>query len=75
MVETIAKLLHPKSIEIGFDQGLKQSALATMGALQAENVTLSEAILLSGIKLARVDILRKNGNRLDFIDVKSKTYT
>jgi hypothetical protein len=66
-------LLHPEGIEIGFDRGPKESALATMRALQAENVTLFEATLLSGTKLARVDILRKDGNRFHLIEVKSKS--
>lgn len=73
MVEAIAKLLHPQGVEIGFDQGPEQSALATMRALQAENVTLFEATLLSGKKLARVDILRKYGNRFALIEVKSRS--
>ena len=73
MVETIAKVLHPEGIEIGWDQGSGQSALETMRALRAENITLFEATLLSGKKLARVDILRKKGNRFDLIEVKSKS--
>jgi hypothetical protein len=73
MIETIAKLLHPEGIEIGWDEGLEHSALETLQALQTEKVTLFEATLLSGTKLARVDILRKNGNRFDLIEVKSKS--
>src|SRR5258708_98389 len=73
MVEAIAKLVHAEGVEIGFGQGPEQSALATMQSLQAENVTLFEATLLSGTKLARVDILRKNGNRFDLIEVKSRS--
>src|SRR5262249_3395089 len=37
-----------------------------------ETVTLFEATILSGQKLARVDILRKQGNDLDLIEVKAK---
>jgi len=73
MVETMAKLLHPEGVEIGFDMGPEHSASETMRALQMENVTLFEATLLSGIKLARVDILRKRGNQFDLIEVKSKS--
>jgi uncharacterized protein DUF2779 len=73
MIETIAKLLHPEGIEIGWHEGLEHSALETLQALQTEKVTLFEATLLSGTKLARVDILRKNGNRFDLIEVKSKS--
>src|SRR5262245_9566359 len=46
MIETIAKLLHPEGIEVGWDEGLEYSALETVQALQAENVTLFEATLL-----------------------------
>jgi hypothetical protein len=73
MVETIAKLFHPEGIEIGWNEGPEQSALETIRALQMENVTLFEGTLLSGSKLARVDILKKNGNRFDLIEVKSKS--
>jgi hypothetical protein len=73
MVETVAKLLHSEGVEIGFDMGPEHSASETMRALQMENVTLFEATLLSGIKLARVDILRKRGNQFDLIEVKSKS--
>jgi hypothetical protein len=73
MVEAIAKLLHPEGIEIGWGEGLEHSALETLRALRAENITLFEATLLSDTKLARVDILIKNGNRFDLIEVKSKS--
>src|SRR6266496_48446 len=62
MVEAIAKLLYPEGIEIGFDEGPEESAAETMRALQTnERVTLFEATLIFGQKLARVDILRKQG--------------
>jgi hypothetical protein len=73
MVETIAKLLYPEGIEIGWDEGPEHSSLETIRALQTEYVTLFEATLLAGTKLARVDILRKNGNQFDLIEVKSKS--
>jgi len=50
MVETIAKLLHPEGIEIGWEKGPEHSALETMRALQVENIVLFEATILSGTK-------------------------
>jgi hypothetical protein len=73
MVETMAKLLHPEGVEIGFDMGPEDSASEAMRALQMENVTIFEATLLSGRKLARVDILRKSDNGFHLIEVKSKS--
>lgn len=73
MVEAIAKLLYPEGIEIGFDKGPEESAAETMRVLQThETVTLFEATLISGQKLARADILRKHGNQLELIEVKAK---
>src|SRR5947199_492416 len=73
MVEAIAKLLYPEGIEIGFDKGPEGSAAETMRVLQThETVTLFEATLISGQKLARADILRKQGNEFELIEVKAK---
>jgi Domain of unknown function(DUF2779) len=74
MIETIAKLCEPEGIEIGFHDGPEVAAEKTLSALNAnERVTLFEATLISGGKLARVDILRKNGGRFSLIEVKAKS--
>src|SRR5438477_13024518 len=66
MVEAIAKLCYPEGIEIGFDKGPEESAAETMRLLQTkESITLFEATLLSGQRLARVDILRQDGNTFE----------
>src|SRR5437667_11660785 len=73
MVETIAKLCESDGIEIGFDEGAEQSAEKTMSALNTnERVILFEATLISGGKIARVDILKKNGSVFHLIEVKAK---
>lgn len=74
MVEKIAKLLYPDGVEVGFDGPHEQAFRATMEALQAENVTLFEATLVSNGKLARVDILKKTGKRFRLTEVKAKSY-
>jgi hypothetical protein len=74
MVEAIAKLCHPDGIEIGFDDGPEVSGQRTLDALRGnEKVTLFEATLISGGKIARVDILRKNGAVFHLIEVKAKS--
>jgi hypothetical protein len=45
----------------------------TRDALQQSNITLFEATIQVESFLVRVDILRKRGNRLDLIEVKSKS--
>ena len=73
MVEAIGKLIYPEGGEIGFDQGPEESTEETMRILATnDTVTLFEATLISGQKLARVDILRKQGNELQLIEVKAK---
>lgn len=74
MIEAIAKLLHPEGIEIGFENGPEASFEETMNALRAnDTVTLFEATLIFEGRLARVDILKKTGNRFDLIEVKAKS--
>ena len=74
MVEKIAKLLYPEGKEIGFDKSHEIAAQETMEALKAKDATLFEATLISKGKLARVDILKKQGNELHLIEVKAKSY-
>ena len=74
MVETIAKLCEPEGIEIGFDDGAEQSMEKTLSVLNTnERVILFEATLISGGKIARVDILKKNGSVFHLIEVKAKS--
>src|SRR5205823_9266163 len=62
MVETIAKLCEPDGIEIGFEDGPERSAEKTASALNSNvRVVLFEATLISTGRIARVDILKKNG--------------
>jgi len=74
MVEKIAKLLHPEGREMKYGGAHEQAAQETLKALAADQVTLFEATLMSGGKLARVDILKKSGNVFDLIEVKAKSY-
>src|ERR1035438_3696153 len=74
MVEKMGKLLFAEGREIGFESASEVAAQETLQALAAENVTLFEGTLISGQKLARVDILIKRGNEFQLIEVKAKSY-
>jgi hypothetical protein len=74
MVEKIAKLLHAEGREMKYGGAHEQAAQETLKALATDQVTLFEATLMSGGKLARVDILKKSGNVFDLIEVKAKSY-
>ncbi|MGI8402223.1 MAG: DUF2779 domain-containing protein [Gemmatimonadaceae bacterium] len=74
MVETVAKLMFPGGIPLEYAGSSRENANATRTALEAEKVTLFEATLLSGRKLARTDILEKDGNTFRLIEVKAKLF-
>src|SRR5690348_173924 len=74
MVQKIATLLHPEGIEMPFTTNVTEAAEDTLGMLERQNATLFEATLISGNKLARVDILRKIGNEFHLIEVKATSY-
>lgn len=70
MVEHLAKALFPEGREVPFGR-TREGWEATREALSADQVTLFEATLLHDRLLARVDILVKQGNTFDLIEVKS----
>lgn len=72
MIEKIAKLLHPGGVEMGFSHGAAAAVEQTLRALQADTVTLFEATLTYGNLFARMDILKKQGDAFDLIEVKAK---
>lgn len=74
VVEEIARQLYPGGREIDYFGGHEAAARATAEALGEESVVLYEATLLSADKLVRVDILRKEGDVFDLIEVKSKSW-
>src|SRR5687768_7238454 len=74
MIEKIAKVLHPEGREIEFKGDYQTAAEETMRALDADDVTLFEATLIIGGKLARIDILIKRGMTFKLIEAKAKSY-
>ena len=74
MVEAIAKLCYPEGIEVGFEAGPEPSFEQTMALLRDhQSITLFEATLIFDRCLARIDILKKEKNNFELIEVKSKS--
>ncbi len=74
MVGKLAQLHYPEGILIGNENGTNYAIEETRKLLERENVTLFEAAICIGQKLVRIDILKKEGNVFDLIEVKSKTW-
>lgn len=74
MVETMAKLLFPNGIELGHRVEPESAFDETRTALEAGNSTCFEATVIHNNLLARVDILRRDGNTLHLIEVKSSSF-
>ncbi len=71
MIETMARLLHPGGQQMVQGGDPEEAFKATRKTLMSGNVTLFEATVLYGHLLARVDILQRDGNVLNLIEVKS----
>src|SRR5665213_3379409 len=72
-VGQLACLMHPGGVRVDtsdHDRALTETA----GLLRAPVGTIFEAALASGPYFIRVDILRKDGDRIDLIEVKAKSY-
>ena len=70
MVGKMAQLYYPEGIEI---KGNTEQALAqTAEELLKDKVVLFEPAIQVNNKLVRIDILVKNGNHFQLIEVKSK---
>ncbi len=73
VVGKMATLLYPEGIEV---TGTTQEALETTKRLLEANdsIVLFEPAIENNNRLARIDILVKNGNLLDLIEVKSASF-
>ena len=72
-VGELAKVMFPDGKEItarGHDEQLQE----TSELLRQENVTLFEAAVRHGDLFARIDVLRKQGDKVELIEVKAKSY-
>jgi hypothetical protein len=68
------KAKYPEGVQLEYGRDRDADATRTMDALQQETVTLFEATLLVGRRLARADILVKRGNQIRILEVKSKSF-
>lgn len=74
MIETLARLRHAGGREIGSWDDPIGAFDATRGALAIDGAVLFEASVVHGNMLARVDILKRQGQVLKLIEVKSKSF-
>lgn len=70
----LAKHYYPGGIEIPYSRDKEASISQTNKLLQQENVIIYEAAIRFGNTYALVDILKKEGNTLHLIEVKSKSW-
>ncbi|MFM7886511.1 MAG: DUF2779 domain-containing protein, partial [Pseudanabaena sp.] len=78
IISKIGHLLYPEGIYISAnlnsDESIANAVQETISYLQKENVVLFEPVLYSSYKLARADILIKQGDRLEIIEIRSKGF-
>ncbi len=72
-VGELAKAYFPGGVEV-HELGYDDSVERTNELLSADEVTIFEAAIRFENLFIRVDILRKIGNRIELIEVKSKSY-
>ena len=72
-VGELSKALYPNGIEVTEKNNLKAIAI-TQELLKSDCITIFEPAIAFGNYLVRVDILVKNGNHFDLIEVKAKSY-
>ena len=73
MAEALAKAKYPDGIQLEYGTNPVADAQRTLEHLTRDNVTLFEATLLVGRRVARADILEKCGNVIRLIEVKAKS--
>ncbi|MDX1920662.1 MAG: hypothetical protein SFU25_08025, partial [Candidatus Caenarcaniphilales bacterium] len=73
MVGKMAQLMFTDGVEIE-EKDLEKAIARTQELLKKDKVTIFEAAFLSNHKAIRVDILVKNGFRIDIIEVKAKSF-
>ena len=78
IISKIAHLLYPDGIyvsaNLNSDQSIAEAAEYTIAQLQNENVILFEPVFYAEYKLARADILVKQGDRIEIIEIRSKGF-
>jgi hypothetical protein len=74
-VEELARLAYPKGVLIQADSGACEEAIIeTKALLQQEKCVIFEAAFMYENLFIRTDIIVKNGNAIELIEVKAKSY-
>ena len=73
-VGELARLYHPGGVMIHHDRGYKKPLKLTNELLNQENVIIYEPAFLFDNCFIRADVLVKVGNKVDLIEVKSKSF-
>ena len=74
MVEALATARYPDGVELEYGGDPVEDFKRTLEYLKRDTVTLFQATLLHGRRLARVDILDKTGDEIRLIEVKAKSF-
>lgn len=74
MVEALAKARYPEGVALEYGRDTAADCARTLDLLRQDSVTLFEATLLAGRRLARVDILHKRGAEVRLLEVKSGSF-
>src|SRR5258706_2143591 len=72
MVDALARAKYPEGIAAPSGHDPIADAAHGRELLRAEHVTVFDATILHGGRIARADVLVKNGEAIDLIEVKSK---
>lgn len=74
VVGKIAQLLYPEGVLVDTSRGFEAAEAQTRELLKRPQVTIFEATLISKGKATSFDILRKDGNRYELLEVKSQSF-
>lgn len=72
-VGELAKILYPDGIEVT-EEGQVDQISRTTELLNQDNVVIFEGTVQHGDWVARVDVIKKTGQRIELIEVKSKSF-
>jgi CRISPR/Cas system-associated exonuclease Cas4 (RecB family) len=74
MVEALACAKRPDGILLEYGRDAAEDYRQTLELLERDEVTIFQATLLYGRRLARVDIIEKRGNIVKLLEVKAKSF-
>jgi len=78
IISKIAHLLYPEGVyvsaNLNSDESIANAAQETIAQLQKDNVVLFEPVLYAGHKLARADILVKQGDLIEIVEIRAKGF-